>query len=90
VLIVPTYNFDVSLDDAGRSREHVTARVLDALRDRITPPDARTQPHCCFEAQAELGGYERRCPASSRAWQAAQRAIRLSGWSAPPSARGTT
>jgi len=36
VLIVPTYNFDVSLDDAGRSREHVTARVLDALRDRIT------------------------------------------------------
>jgi len=51
VLIVPTYNFDVSLDDAGRSREHVTARVLDALRDRITPPDTRTQPHCCFEAR---------------------------------------
>jgi len=54
VLIVPTYNFDVSLDDAGRSREHVTARVLDALRDRITPPDARTQPHCCFDAKAAM------------------------------------
>jgi len=54
VLIVPTYNFDVSLDDAGRSREHVTARVLDALRDRITPPDARTQPHCCFAAKAAV------------------------------------
>jgi hypothetical protein len=49
VLIAPTYNFYVSLDDAGR--QHVTARVLNALRNRITSPPAWTQPRCCFEAR---------------------------------------